>query len=59
MHTLGEFYIMRVLQEEEDVPTFLPTWEEAMDDGITVDVTIICPTNFVVGQSRSHLRSKV
>ena len=37
LHTLGALFNMCVLQEEEDVSTFLATWEEAMDDVITAD----------------------
>ena len=36
LHTLGALFNMCVLLEEEDVCTFQATWEEAMDDAITV-----------------------
>ena len=36
LHTLATLFNMCVLQEEEDVPTFLSTWEAAMDDATTV-----------------------
>ena len=36
LHTLATMFNMCVLQEEEDVPTFLSTWEAAMDDATTV-----------------------
>ena len=35
LHTLATLFNMCVLQEEEDVPTFLSTWEAAMDDATT------------------------
>ena len=38
---------MCVLQENKDVSTFLATWEEAMDDAITVDYLI--PKDINVG----------
>ena len=33
IHTLATLFNMCVLQEEEDVPTFLSTWEATMDHG--------------------------
>ena len=36
LNTLGALFNMCVLLEEEDVCTFQATWEEAMDDAITV-----------------------
>ena len=37
LYTLATLFNMCVLQEEEDVPTFLSTWEATMDDATTAD----------------------
>ena len=40
LHTLATLFNMCVLQEEEDVPTFLSLWEATMDDATTADNSI-------------------